>query len=179
MEILKKRQTAILVLIFVIVLGIFLGTRRSFSSLRSSTEEAFYEGTDGSGYGIATNLKLRVEYARNLIKISDGWGCDAEADALEIACQNLENAETADEKFDANTALTSSVTDLSDALTAAGVSGEDESERASLTADIESYEMRIDKLAVSYNAAVRSYNHKRSANPIAVLVGVKKLEEYA
>ena len=67
--ILKKKSTAIAVLALVFLAGTLFGTHRSLSHLRSQTQEAFYEGTDASGYGIATNLKLRVEYARNLCMI--------------------------------------------------------------------------------------------------------------
>ena len=180
--ILKKKSTAIAVLALVFLAGTLFGTHRSLSHLRSQTQEAFYEGTDASGYGIATNLKLRVEYARNLCKIADGYGADTQLREVEAACSALENASDAGEKYNANVALSAAVTGLSDALASASLSEEDAGYRKELTADIASYEMRIDKLAASYNSEVRSFNNDIMAGipagPLGRLTGISLLEEY-
>lgn len=59
---------------------------------------------------------------------------------------------------------------------------EDEGYRKELTADIASYEMRIDKLAASYNSEVRSFNNDIMAGipagPLGRLTGISLLEEY-
>jgi hypothetical protein len=183
MNMLKKRSTAVGVLVAVFLLGTLFGTHRSLSSIRKDTQEAFYVGVDDSGYGIQTNLKLRVEYARNLCKIASRYDAAEETQAVEDACTDLESAQTADEKYAANNALTGAVTDLSDTLAAQSLSDEDESYRKSLTADLSSYEMRIDKLATAYNTEVRTFNDdilgSIPGGVIGKLTGVRELEAYA
>jgi hypothetical protein len=102
---------------------------------------------------------------------------------VEDACTALESAQTADDKYAANNALTGAVTDLSDTLAAQSLSDEDESYRKSLTADLSSYEMRIDKLATAYNTEVRTFNDdilgSVPGGMIGKLTGVRELEVYS
>jgi hypothetical protein len=183
MNMLKKRSTAVGVLVAVFLLGTLFGTHRSLSGIRKDTQEAFYVGVDDSGYGIQTNLKLRVEYARNLCKIASRYDAAEAQKAVEDACTALESAQTAEEKYAANNALTGAVTDLSDTLAAQSLSDEDEGYRKSLTADLSSYEMRIDKLATAYNTEVRTFNDdilgSIPGGMIGKLTGVRELEAYA
>jgi hypothetical protein len=183
MKLLKQQSFAVGVLVAVFLLGTLFGTHRSLSSIRKDTQEAFYVGVDDSGYGIQTNLKLRVEYARNLCKIASRYDASAEQQAVEDACAALESAETADAKYAANNALTGAVTELSDTLAAQSLSEEDESYRKSLTTDLSSYEMRIDKLASAYNSAVRTFNddilESVPGGMIGRLTGVTELEVYS
>ncbi len=182
-KLLKKSGAAYTVLAVVVVFGALFGTWRSLTGLRKDTAEAFYVGVDDSGYGISTNLDLRVEYARNLCKIAADYDVTAEIDAVEAACTELEDAEDFDEKYDANNALTDAVDMLSLALQRQSLSQEDEGYRKSLTADIASYEMRIDKLATDFNAGVRQFNGDIMggfpAGALGSVTGVKELEEYA
>jgi hypothetical protein len=177
----KKRSTAWVVLALVLVLGTLFGTHRSLKSLQSQVTEAFYQGTDGSGYGISGNLALRVEYARNLCKIAGNYDVEAARQGVEDACTELEQAEDFHEKFQANQALTDAVDTLSRALEAQTLTEEDEGYRKSLTADLASYQMRIDKLASSFNAQVREYHSDIGfpAGLIGALTGVGDVEEYA
>lgn len=179
----KKTGTAIAVLILVVILGTLFGTHRSLSSLRQDTAQAFYQGVDNSGYGISTNLDLRVEYARNLCKVGGRYSVSQQVTAVEDACAALENAETPEEKYDANNGLTSAVSDLSDALAGQSLSQEDAQLRKSLTTDLSSFEMRIDKLASAYNTEVRSFNEDIlggfPAGLLGGLLGIDDLEEYA
>ena len=59
----------------------------------------------------------------------------------------------------------------------------DEDYRKSLTADIASYEMRIDKLATAFNAEARTFNEDIlggfPAHFFGALTGVDEVEEYA
>lgn len=180
---LKKRGTAWAVLAVVLVAGTLLGSLRSLSGLKRDITEAFYQGVDGSGYGIATNLNLRVEYARNLCKIAADYDAAAERAAVEQACSRLEAADSFDEKYDANNALTDAVDTLSLRLEKQKLSREDEAYRRSLTADIASYEMKIDKLAADFNSAVREFNTDIldgfPAGIFGMLTGVDEVEEYA
>lgn len=179
----KKRGTAYIVLAVVLVFGTLFGTFRSLTSERRTASEAFYVGTDRSGYGISTNLDLRVEYARNLCKIAARYDAAPEVEQVEQACSNLEAAEDFDEKYDANTALTNAVETLDGKLQGLSLSQEDEAFRKSLTADIASYEMKIDKLATDFNAGARQFNEHVlggfPANLFGKLTGVEEVEEYA
>lgn len=177
----KKRSTAWAILVAVLVLGTIFGTWRSVAGLSRGLTEAFYRGVDGSGYGIATNLDLRVEYARNLCKIAAGYDADAEVRAVEDACAHLEDVKGFADKYDANNTLTDAVDALDIALQRQNLSAEDEGYRKSLTADIASFEMRIDKLASAFNAEVRQKQGSVSgfARLIGNLTGVGGLEEYA
>lgn len=179
----KKRGAAYAVLAAVLIFGTVFGSWRSLTAERRDASEAFYVGADRSGYGISTNLDLRVEYARNLCKIAAGYNAAGEIAAVEDACAELETADGFEETYDVNNALTDAVDALSLKLQRIGLSGEDESYRKSLTADIASYEMKIDKLASDFNAGVRRFNdHVLSGFPaklFGALTGVDEVEEYA
>ncbi len=178
----KKYSTAITVLVAVVVLGTLFGTHRSLSGLRKDAAEAFYQGADGSGYGISTNLDLRVEYARNFCKIAARYDAAAEISQVEAACEALEAADRFDDLYDANNRLTDAVNALSLQLEQQTLSESDERYRKSLTADLASYEMRIDKLASDFNAEVRSFNRYLDSFPAGILgrlVGIGNLEEYS
>ena len=180
---LKKRGTAFGVLAVVLIFGTLFGTWRSLNGLRRDTLEYFYTGVDESGYGIATNLDLRVEYARNLCKIAEKYDATAETGAVQSACTALEDAEDFGAKYDANNDLAGAVEALSMKLAGQALSQEDESYRKSLTADISSYEMKIDKLATPFNQEVRSFNQDAlgsfPGDILGRLTGVKELEEFA
>ena len=180
---LKKRGTACGVLAVVLLLGTLFGTWRSLTGLQRDTREYFYTGVDESGYGIATNLDLRVEYARNLCKIASKYDAGAETGAVESACAALEDAEGFAAKYDANNDLAGAVDALSLKLQDQALSQEDEDYRKSLTADIASYEMKIDKLATPFNQEVRSFNQDALGSfpggILGRLTGVKELEEFA
>ena len=179
----KNRSVAYGVLALVLVFGTEFGTRRSLTGLRHDASENFYTGVDGSGYGIATNLDLRVEYARNLCKIAAKYDAAAEVQMVEAACQALEDAADFSEKYDANNHLTSAVETLSIQLSGQTLAQEDEDYRKSLTADIASYEMKIDKLATPFNQEVRSFNQDALGSfpggLLGRLTGIHELEEYA
>ena len=167
----------------VLIFGTLFGTWRSLNGLRRDTLEYFYTGVDESGYGIATNLDLRVEYARNLCKIAEKYDAAAETGAVQSACTALEDAEDFGAKYDANNDLAGAVEALSMKLAGQALSQEDESYRKSLTADISSYEMKIDKLATPFNQEVRSFNQDALGSfpggILGRLTGVKELEEFA
>ena len=93
---LKKRAAAGAVLAAVLIFGTLFGSYRSLSGLQKDAAGAFYVGVDDSGYGIATNLDLRVEYARNLCKIAADYDAAAEVQAVEQACTALEEAKAFD-----------------------------------------------------------------------------------
>lgn len=179
----KKRGTACAVLAVVLVFGTLFGSWRSLTVERGTCSEAFYVGVDNSGYGIATNLDLRVDYARNLCKIAADYDAAEATAAVEQACAELEAAEDFDQKYDANNALTDAVDTLSRKLQGLPQSQEDEDFRKELTADIASYEMKIDKLATDFNAGVRQFNGDVlggfPAKFIGALTGIQELEEYA
>lgn len=179
----KKRGTAWVVLALVLVLGTVFGTWRSLSGLRHTAQENFYTGVDGSGYGISTNLDLRVEYARNLCKIAAKYDAAEATEAVESACLALEDAGDFSEKYDANNLLTGAVESLSQTLSGQTLTQEDEDYRKSLTADIASYEMKIDKLATPFNQEVRSFNQDALGSfpggLLGRLTGIHELEEYA
>ncbi len=179
----KNRGAAYGVLAAVLVLGTLFGTWRSLSGARRDYGEDFYVGADGSGYGIATNLDLRVEYARNLCKIASDYDAEAEIRTVEEACTQLEAAEDFGGKYDANNALTGAVETLDRTLQSRSLTQEDEGYRKSLTADIASYEMKIDKLASDFNAGVRQFNDDIlggfPARLLGAVTGVAELEEYS
>ncbi len=182
-HLLQSRSLACIVLVVVVVFGALFGTWRSLSRQRQACSEAFYVGTDNSGYGIATNLSLRVEYARNLCKIAADYDAAEETAAVESACVAVESADGFSEKYSANSALTDAVDTLDRRLAQLDLSDSDESYRKSLTADISSYEMRIDKLATDFNAQARNFNQDVlggfPAGILGSITGVGEVEEYA
>lgn len=179
----KKPAAAWAVLAAILIFGTVFGSWRSLTGQRRAVTEAFYNGTDGSGYGIATNLDLRVEYARNLCKIAGDYDVAPQCQAVEKACRELETEEDFDDKYEANQALGAAVEALDRALQQKSLSQEDESFRKSLTADLSSYEMRIDKLASDFNSQARRFNQQVLGSFPAKLFGeltdVEEVEEYA
>ncbi len=179
----KKPAAAWTVLAAVLIFGTVFGSWRSLTGQRKTVTEAFYRGVDDSGYGIATNLDLRVEYARNLCKIAGDYDAAAEIQEVEDACRELETEDEFDDKYEANQGLTAAVDALDRTLQRQNLSQEDEDYRKSLMADLASYEMRIDKLASSFNAQARNFNdHVLGGFPaklFGALTDVEEVEEYA
>jgi hypothetical protein len=179
----KKRSTAWVILTLAVVLGALFGTHRSLSSLRQDTAEAFYVGVDGDNYGISGRLDAKLESARNLCKIAGKYNVAAEEKAVEDACMELEKAQGIHDKYAADAALNDAVDSLSRAMAQQDLTDEDEGYRTSLTANVTSYTLQINKLATDYNAQVRQFNSDVfggfPAKILGTITGIHELEEYA
>ena len=89
MEQLKKRSTALLI-VLVLILGVSgFKSRITFASYSKAAEAMFYEGVDGAS--IAADLESKISTAKNLIFIAEKYqknGFD-EITALKQAIENL------------------------------------------------------------------------------------------
>ena len=179
---LKKRGTAIVILIAVAVLGILFGTHRSLNHLRHEAREVSYQGAEGDGYGIDNKLHQRSDKAADLCKVAARYALESETEAVREAITALDSAKNAGEACEANRALTAAVDTLSAGLELAALSEEDAAYRVSLTADLTSYELQLERLAEDYNQKARAFNRILDSFPAGILAritGLHTLEEFA
>ena len=181
----KRPAAAVAIVAVVIVLGTLFGVRRSLTQASAVVTEQFYQGTDGSGYGIATDLDKILEFSGNLVTVANKYGSQfsAQAQAVTQARLALDEAEGAAARYKANEALLQAVEALNQAMQDADLADRDEQYRSELYASILSRTTIIAHEATDYNAQVRSFNQDVlgafPANLLSGLAGVDQLEEYS
>lgn len=115
-----NRKIAIPIMIIMIILGTFLGGYRSLNSLYKKVDKVFYQGVDGDGIGIASDLNDRINTSINLISIAKGYDQDVRVEAAITAVNSakdaLSSAATIGDKYQANIALTEATEELHKAL---------------------------------------------------------------
>lgn len=175
---LKKRSTAMAILAAVLVLGTLFGTHRSLSGKQAEVVESFYHGTGGDDYGIQNKLEQRSDKAKNLVKIAANYDVEDARQAVNDACTELDQAKSAGDCYAANEALTEAAEVLSQALIQAGLTAEDENYRSGLMADLNSYQLQLERLAGDYNAEVREFNQDILGGfPAGLLGGITGIRE--
>ena len=165
-----------------VLAGLVFGAHRSVARQAAQVEACFSEGTDGSGYSIAGDLRDRMEYATNLSKIALRYDLNTPAAAVSEAVSALDSAQGAADRCDADRALGAAVESLNGALLSAGLSEQDEGYRLEYYRNFVSTGDTISHEAVRYNELVADFNRNiLGAFPtgtIAGLTGVEELEAF-
>lgn len=182
MEWLRKRPTAVAVLLVAALLSVLLGSVRSVSSLRRQTEQAFTQGTRGDGLGISHYLESRAQLSGNLITVAGRYldSGDARLVQLRKASDALLSAQSLPEKYQANRTLDSAFQAVVDALQDSYLSQKDAEYRTRLLADFKSRNASISY--DDYNSLAQKFNDEvldsTPGGSIAAATGVKPLELY-
>ncbi len=131
MSVLKNRKFAWCVLVAVVILFTFFGIRRSLSKLSAETENMFYNGVylEKEGYtsaSIETHLQKRIEASLGMITVASNYdGLKSLTDDLRAAREELMDADTISEKYDANVKLEAALNAVTKKLDSVGVSPSD------------------------------------------------------
>jgi hypothetical protein len=183
---LKERKIAIPLTAVVCVVFLLLGVGKGLRGQERQLAQMYETGTDGSGYGIATDLQKRYTYAGNLASVAQKYGDEfsAETAAVSTARAALNDALSTNDfgdDYDANAALTEAVESLNLAMQG-NLSDADESYRVELYNDLSSRNDTISHAATDFNTAVRAYNSDIlggfPANVLHGLVGVETAEVF-
>ena len=180
---LKKRSTALIILVLVVIAGTLFGTHRSLSQARSQVAAIYLSGTENDGYGIDNKLDQRRDKANDLCKIAAKYDAEAEIAAVKEAISAINEAENASEACAADLALTEACDALDAKLQSLSLSEEDEGYRVSLMADLSSYSLQLQRLAADYNSAAADFNDNTlgifPANLLGPLTGVREVEAFS
>lgn len=128
MSILKKRSTAVVITILVIIIATLFGVHRSVGKQADKIEAQFYEGVylKDEGYyqaSIAGQLEVRESAALGLVSLASNYdSLSSETKSLRNARNELIEAESIEEKYLANEKLQKAYTALYDAFVAEDIS---------------------------------------------------------
>ncbi len=179
----RKRITALFLMVLMICTGVLIGSRRSLDKLREETDQVFFSGVLNDGYSIQSDLDKIIADSYNLYTVSKNYigETDLLITGLLSARDELNKALTPSEKFKANEKLLEAVTSLyfknreASALTEshANLAAQFYTEILSRNSTIKND---------GYNDAARKYNAVLKSFPaslIAPLAGVKPVELFA
>ena len=82
MKFLKSYRGAMIVMVVVIVLCVLLGSHRSLTAEREKVETLFYDGADGSGYSVYTDLADCVDISANLLSVAGRYLDESQLEQL-------------------------------------------------------------------------------------------------
>lgn len=181
MEILKKSPVAITIMIIAILLSGLLGCRHSLLRERKAAEDYFYNGSDGDGYSIQSDLEYIGATANNLKTVAVRYidSADPLITALTEARGSLSAAKNISEKYTAASNLFDAVSALHDSLDESKMNSTDKGFRSSLYDDIKSAMQRISHNG--YNDAARDFNSILEGFPakfVAKLTGINQIQLY-
>ena len=90
----KNPNVACVIMVIAIVLSVLIGGHRSLSAEASKVEDIFYNGVDGDGIGVNSDLDHRAALAYALVTVAKRYlpADDADIEAVLDACSALENA---------------------------------------------------------------------------------------
>lgn len=128
MSILQNKNFAKLTMILMIIVAILIGSHNSLTKLSDKAEAVFYEGINGDGLCIQSDLDKRSELARNLVTVSSAY-VPQDSPLLknvESARSELKSASDIDDKFDANNTLDEAVFNLYSTLEKEGITQKEE-----------------------------------------------------
>ena len=167
------------ILAVVVVVSILLGCGRSLMGLRADAERTFFNGVQGDGIGIASDLTALSAAAYNLTTVASRYldGQDTRIQNVLTAWGDLTAAQEVGDKYRASQTLTREVYRLSDALKHLPLSEEDENYRQSLLTEINSRNSTMSH--DGYNAQAQAFNAALGgfpANLLGPLLGVRPLE---
>lgn len=174
MEQLKKRSTALLI-VLVLVLGVSgFKSRITFASYAKAVETEFYEGVDGAS--IAADLESKISTSKNLIFIAEKYLKDepSEIEALKQAIEGLEKANSIKEKSQANQTMDDAFFALSVLLDTVKLSDRDGDYQISLVYDYKGLNDMIDKNP--YHKRVDEYLKQTIGFPASVLYKLSGVE---
>ena len=168
-EKLRNPRFATVVMAVMIVLAVVLGGGRSLRSLKRGVEDLFWNGVDGDGIGVASDLSKNRDDAYNLLSVARGYSVPEDVlSALEAAVSAVDKAgRDAGKLFEANTSLTGAVTALYEELGRQTLSERDETYRQNL---YHSVLARNDTMSRDgYNTAAQDFNQKLERFPASLL----------
>ena len=182
---LKDYKIAAAITAVVVLLSMFLGVFRSVSKEARKVEKMFYEGVDGSGYGIEGDLQDRLDCAEIILKLAhkyqtSKWACDEVDDAIMDFREEPDASPRRKCSLDRSlqSALLSLTLELEDAMP----SEQDMMYLQEYLAMFESCGLTIDREAAKYNAEVRRYQENVcSTLPVRLvswLIPMPELEAY-
>lgn len=177
MEKLKNRRVAVGAMVLMILLGILLGAYRSGSRLYGEVETLFYNGEEGNGIGVASDLSQRADAAVNLIVVAkrNMDPNDPFITELEKAVTEVGMAKDLTARFAADNEMDGSMTALYHALGEVDLSEKDAGYRSSLYADFTSAAMTMSH--DPYNAQAVEYNRALHTFPGGLLMGLFGFED--
>lgn len=155
-----------------IAVAVLLGGGRSLRALRSDVEAVFWNGADGDGIGIASDLSKNSADAINLLSVARGYdvasdaldGLQSAVDAMDAAGRDISGL------YAANTELTRSAAALYEDLGRQPLSERDEGYRQSLYHNILS---RNDTMGRDpYNEQALAFNQALKRFPANLLGAV-------
>ena len=173
MSMLKKRSTAFIVAVFVIIFGTLFGVHRSIAAETRKIETMFYNGVyiKDQNYtqpGISEKLDERAMAALGLVTIAAHYDTLADkADSLRQARLALMDAETITGKYIANEKMQSAYKALLAELAKQNLTDSE-------TAATQSYAETLDGAqgfiqSSAYNNAVSSFRNELGAFPVSIL----------
>lgn len=159
-----NRRLGVLLLAAAVVLASLLGVSRGVRSQYRRVTEAYAEGTDGSGYGVAYYGRGMDERAANLCKIAGksqyGGTFASQVEAVEQARLAVSSAGTAGMLYEAVSSLTDAVDALNAELKDGSLTDADERLRQSEYQSFQDQLFKLRNVAVDYNEVARAYNDK-------------------
>ncbi len=162
-------RAALCVMAVMIVFAVLLGGGRSLRALRDGVEEIFWNGADGDGIGIGSDLGKNTSDAVNLLSVARGYDVSADALAeLEAALDAMDAAgRDINALYAANAELTGCVTAVYEDLGRQPLSERDEGYRQSLYHNILS---RSDTMGRDpYNEQALAFNQTLTRFPANLL----------
>ena len=158
-----NRRLGVLLLAAAVVLASLLGVSRGVRSQYRRVIEAYAEGTDGSGYGVAYYGRGMDERAANLCKLagkSQYGAFSSQIEAVEQARLAISSAGTAGMLYEAVSTLTDAVDALNAELKDGSLTDADEQLRQSEYQSFQDQLFMVRNVAVDYNEVARAYNDK-------------------
>ncbi len=128
MTILENKTFAKIAMVFLIIAATLIGSHNSLTKLSDKAESIFYNGVNGDGLCIQSDLNKRFELARNLITVSSPYLLpdDAAISDVEEARNELNGATTINEKYKANNNLEETMFNLYSTLEKQGITQKEE-----------------------------------------------------
>ena len=172
----KNPNVACVIMVIALVLSILIGGHRSLSAEASKVEDIFYNGVDGDGIGVSSDLEYRAALAYALVTVAKRYlpADDADIEAVLDACSALENAKNPTEKLEANRRLQSACEALYKRLDKVDLSERDAGYRSNLMTDLNSRNDIISKDGYNQKAGQFNTQLKRfPANIIGRATGIR------
>ena len=173
MDVFKKRSTAFVILVIVLVFGTLFGVHRSVGAETKKIEAMFYDGVyieedDYTQRSIAELLDVRATDALGLVTIANHYDALAElADSLRQSRLALMDADTIAGKYEANVKMQSAYEALYDALISQSLTDSEQAAAQSYAETLDGAQSVIQ--SSTYNDAVASFREELGAFPVNLL----------
>lgn len=177
----RNRVVAWTIALILVVASALLGSTLSLGSLRHTTDQMFYNGVQGDGQSIQSDLDSRMDNAYNLVTIARKYmdADDPSIQAVLTARSTLADAQAPSAKCAANTQLTEATGSLYQALGNLSLSTTDGNYRKRLYTNLTSANDTI--AHDGYNDQAATFNQTLQGFPTAALsrvVGIAPLEYF-